>query len=178
MTPRLLTLEEVADYFHCHVSTVGRLVRRRKIPAFKVGRNWRLDTVALDAWVRKGERRGRSGQIAFVLLLAMPAILGAFIMTLDYAVLTVKQTALQSACDLAVEAGAGYLLTDAAAARDAAQGYIAKNAPGASATIATNGDLISVVAVESVTAIGRATVAARCTAQALPAGIHRAALVQ
>ena len=33
----IMTVREAADYLHCHYGTVGGLIRRGEIPAFRVG---------------------------------------------------------------------------------------------------------------------------------------------
>jgi excisionase family DNA binding protein len=49
----LLTLEELANYLRVTEKTVYRLLDKRSIPAAKVGRQWRFDKVAIDAWLRQ-----------------------------------------------------------------------------------------------------------------------------
>jgi excisionase family DNA binding protein len=46
----LMTVNEVADYLRCHTASIYRLLKRRKIPAFKVGFDWRFSRRAIDAW--------------------------------------------------------------------------------------------------------------------------------
>jgi excisionase family DNA binding protein len=46
----LMTVNEVADYLRCHTASIYRLLRRKKIPAFKVGFDWRFSRRAIDAW--------------------------------------------------------------------------------------------------------------------------------
>ena len=38
----VLNAKEAATYLKAHVETVRRMARRGDIPAFKVGKNWRL----------------------------------------------------------------------------------------------------------------------------------------
>jgi two-component system probable response regulator PhcQ len=47
----LLTLEEVADYLKVNKFTVYRLLTQKKIPAFKVGNQWRFKQEIIDAWL-------------------------------------------------------------------------------------------------------------------------------
>jgi excisionase family DNA binding protein len=42
MTDALMTVDEVAAYLKMHPTTVYRLVRRRKLPSFRVGKNFRF----------------------------------------------------------------------------------------------------------------------------------------
>ena len=46
----VLTLGEVAYYLRVHPSTIYRLVKRKALPAFKVGTDWRFDVEALNEW--------------------------------------------------------------------------------------------------------------------------------
>ena len=53
-----LTVEEVARRFGVNVTTVYRLVKRGKLPAFKVGNQWRFSETRLEEWVADRERVG------------------------------------------------------------------------------------------------------------------------
>ena len=46
----VLTLEEVAGYLRVHPSTGYRLLKKRQIPAFKVGSDWRFNLESIDHW--------------------------------------------------------------------------------------------------------------------------------
>jgi excisionase family DNA binding protein len=50
-----LTVEEVADLLQVSVETVRGYINRKrnKLPAFKVGREWRVRKVDLDKWVEE-----------------------------------------------------------------------------------------------------------------------------
>ncbi|MEX0802040.1 MAG: helix-turn-helix domain-containing protein [Candidatus Binatia bacterium] len=47
----LLTVDQVADYLSVNKFTVYRLVVQKKIPAFKVGNQWRFKQEIIDAWL-------------------------------------------------------------------------------------------------------------------------------
>jgi nitrogen PTS system EIIA component len=47
----LLTTEQVARYLKVDKFTVYRLVTQRKIPALKVGSQWRYKKKLIDAWL-------------------------------------------------------------------------------------------------------------------------------
>lgn len=49
----LLTAEQVARYLRVDKFTVYRLVTQKKIPAFKVGSQWRFKKKLLDEWLKK-----------------------------------------------------------------------------------------------------------------------------
>lgn len=53
-----LTVEEVADRFGINVTTVYRLVQKGKIPAFKIGNQWRFSETRLEEWIIDRERIG------------------------------------------------------------------------------------------------------------------------
>jgi len=50
----LMTVQEVSDYLRVTKKTIYRLLRRGKIPATKVGKQWRFDKAAIDEWLRQG----------------------------------------------------------------------------------------------------------------------------
>ncbi len=49
----LLTTEQVANYLKIDKFTVYRLVAQKKLPAFKVGNQWRFKRALLENWLRK-----------------------------------------------------------------------------------------------------------------------------
>lgn len=52
-TRDFLTTKEVAEYLRVNPYTVYRLVAQRKLPAFKVGSQWRFKRTVLDHWLKK-----------------------------------------------------------------------------------------------------------------------------
>ncbi len=50
----ILTLNMLADYLHCHPSTLYRLVRQDKIPHFRLGGGFRFKKAAIDEWMQSG----------------------------------------------------------------------------------------------------------------------------
>src|SRR6187431_720905 len=54
-----LTTEEVLDYLQVNLRTVYRLIKAGKIPAVRVGRQWRFKRADLDAWL-DGQRSRKS----------------------------------------------------------------------------------------------------------------------
>ncbi len=61
---RILTLENVAQYLRVHPSTIYRLLKKRQLPAFKVGRDWRFNLESIDRWRTDAERSRGSGAFA------------------------------------------------------------------------------------------------------------------
>jgi excisionase family DNA binding protein len=53
----ILTTQMVAQYLHCHLSTVYRLVKNGKIPHFKLGGDLRFHKKAINDWIVKGGGR-------------------------------------------------------------------------------------------------------------------------
>jgi excisionase family DNA binding protein len=51
MQENLLTTDQVARYLKVDKFTIYRLVTQRKIPAFKVGNQWRFKRAMIDAWL-------------------------------------------------------------------------------------------------------------------------------
>ena len=61
---RILTLENVAQYLRVHPSTIYRLLKKRQLPAFKVGRDWRFNLESIDRWRNDAERGRGSASFA------------------------------------------------------------------------------------------------------------------
>jgi excisionase family DNA binding protein len=65
MEDTFLTTEEVLDYLQVNLRTVYRLIRAGKIPAVRVGRQWRVRRADLDAWLdSQRSRRSRTATSA------------------------------------------------------------------------------------------------------------------
>jgi excisionase family DNA binding protein len=58
------TLDEVAQFLHVHPSTVYRLLKTHKIPAFKVGSDWRFNQDSIERWVKKLEGEQSEAKVA------------------------------------------------------------------------------------------------------------------
>jgi excisionase family DNA binding protein len=52
---KIMTLEEVASFLKVHPSTVYRLLQRHKIPAFKMGSDWRFNQESIERWIAELE---------------------------------------------------------------------------------------------------------------------------
>jgi excisionase family DNA binding protein len=55
---RVLTLREVSYYLKVHRSTVYRLVKNNRLPAFRVGNDWRFFVESIDQWRAEAESLG------------------------------------------------------------------------------------------------------------------------
>jgi excisionase family DNA binding protein len=47
---KVMTVKELSDYLKVHPSTVYRQLKRGKLPAFKVGSDWRFNVESIDRW--------------------------------------------------------------------------------------------------------------------------------
>ncbi len=47
---QILTVGDLADYLRVHRSTVYRLLKKRQLPAFKIGSDWRFSVDEIDRW--------------------------------------------------------------------------------------------------------------------------------
>ena len=52
----LLTLEQVAEYLNVNKFTVYRLVVKKTLPAFRVGKQWRFKQELVEAWLAKNAK--------------------------------------------------------------------------------------------------------------------------
>jgi excisionase family DNA binding protein len=57
MQEKLLTIAQVASYLKIDKFTVYRLVTQKRIPAFKVGNQWRFKKKLLDDWLNKNSNQ-------------------------------------------------------------------------------------------------------------------------
>ena len=48
----IMTAKDVAEYLNLHPFTVHKYAREGKIPAFKLGADWRFDRRLIDKWIR------------------------------------------------------------------------------------------------------------------------------
>ena len=58
-----LTTEEVLEYLQVNLRTVYRLIKAGKIPAVRVGRQWRFRKREIDAWLDSQRPRGGAGPV-------------------------------------------------------------------------------------------------------------------
>jgi excisionase family DNA binding protein len=47
---RIMTVKEVSAYLHIHTSTVYRQLKHGRLPAFKMGSDWRFNVETIDRW--------------------------------------------------------------------------------------------------------------------------------
>ncbi len=56
LTNQVLTVRQLADYLHCHTSTIYRLLRENGLPGFKLGKSYRFVLADIETWVHDLER--------------------------------------------------------------------------------------------------------------------------
>jgi excisionase family DNA binding protein len=71
-----LTTEEVLEYLQVNLRTVYRLIKAGKIPAVRVGRQWRFRKRDIDAWLDSQRPRGGSRPAAAAAPARTPAANG------------------------------------------------------------------------------------------------------
>ncbi len=49
----ILTAKDVAEYLHLHPLTVHKYAREGKIPAFKIGTDWRFHKKYIEKWIKE-----------------------------------------------------------------------------------------------------------------------------
>jgi excisionase family DNA binding protein len=61
MQDTLLTTDQVARYLKVDKFTIYRLVAQKKIPAFRVGNQWRFKRSMIEAWLMKNLNAAKNG---------------------------------------------------------------------------------------------------------------------
>jgi len=49
----IMTAKDVADYLNLHPLTVHKYAREGKIPAFKIGTDWRFHRKYIERWIKE-----------------------------------------------------------------------------------------------------------------------------
>lgn len=57
MVSQLLTFDEAREYLRINRGTLYKLIRSGNVPAFRVGKQWRIDKKELINWLRKQQAR-------------------------------------------------------------------------------------------------------------------------
>lgn len=58
----IMTAKDVADYLNLHLLTVHKYARQGKIPAFKIGSDWRFHRKYIDKWIADKVSYNSSGK--------------------------------------------------------------------------------------------------------------------
>ena len=59
LSDEILTVATLAQYLRCHEATIYRLIRRKVIPAFKLGSDWRFLRPAIEQWLRDSQTQSQ-----------------------------------------------------------------------------------------------------------------------
>jgi excisionase family DNA binding protein len=46
------TIKELSEHLKIHPTTIYRLLRKGRLPGFRVGANWRFNRIAIQEWER------------------------------------------------------------------------------------------------------------------------------
>jgi excisionase family DNA binding protein len=47
---KVIKVAELAEYLRVHPTTLYRLLKKRQLPGFKIGSDWRFNVEAIDQW--------------------------------------------------------------------------------------------------------------------------------
>ena len=62
--PQIMTTKELAAYLKLHPITICKFAEKGVIPSKRIGRVWRFDKEAIDAWVGGGQKEMNVGEIS------------------------------------------------------------------------------------------------------------------
>ena len=62
--PQIMTTKELAAYLKLHPITICKYAEKGVIPAKRIGRVWRFDKEAIDAWVGGDQSKVKGGEIS------------------------------------------------------------------------------------------------------------------
>lgn len=63
MESPLMTVKETAKYMRVHPTSIYRLLKQGKLPALKLGSDWRFLKSSIDAWMVSAQvNLGRAGK--------------------------------------------------------------------------------------------------------------------
>ncbi len=63
ITDRWLSVQEIAQYLGISKETVYRWVEAKKIPAHKIGKQWKFQVSEVNHWVKTGQAKDSSVQV-------------------------------------------------------------------------------------------------------------------
>lgn len=55
----IMTTKELADYLKLHAITICKYAANGQIPAMRIGRVWRFDKEAIDAWIIRAQEESQ-----------------------------------------------------------------------------------------------------------------------
>lgn len=63
MIPQLLTFDEAREYLRVNRGTLYKLLRNGDLPAYRVGKQWRIDKKELLDWLRKQQVNNKEKEV-------------------------------------------------------------------------------------------------------------------
>lgn len=60
MPEKLLTIEDLAEYFQVSKKTVYRLLKQKQLPAVRISGQWRFREEAIERWLQEKQSAERS----------------------------------------------------------------------------------------------------------------------
>lgn len=61
MEEKLLTVEDLAEYLQVSTKTIYRMLRRGRVPCYRVGNQWRFRKETIDKWLDHEHKITESG---------------------------------------------------------------------------------------------------------------------
>jgi excisionase family DNA binding protein len=55
LADEIMTVPTLAEFLHCHTFTIYRLLKKKQIPAFRFGSDWRFFRSDIDQWIAQHE---------------------------------------------------------------------------------------------------------------------------
>jgi excisionase family DNA binding protein len=62
LTKEVMTVTEVAEYLQVSEASVRRMLKAKKLPAFKVGQQWRFRKALVDKWMDENSNHFLEGK--------------------------------------------------------------------------------------------------------------------
>lgn len=62
ISKQIMTTKDVAEFLNIHPLTVQRMARQGRIPAFKIGADWRFQRKSLERWMQEKIEYQTSGK--------------------------------------------------------------------------------------------------------------------
>lgn len=56
ISAKYLTVDELSEYLFTHTNTIPRMLWRKRLPAFRVGSDWRFSLEAIERWLREEKK--------------------------------------------------------------------------------------------------------------------------
>jgi excisionase family DNA binding protein len=52
----IMTVSEVAAYLHVHPTTVYKMMKRKELPGFRIGSDWRFNRADILGWIKEKQK--------------------------------------------------------------------------------------------------------------------------